>query len=174
MATYVPLALVLEINTVMSTEKEAAGAIAAAAAIAGDVAIVIAMDLKMAMGRGRAMELAGKTDLVLANFICDAVIAYPSNVFHINGLDGYETFAEGNKVFIRPKWIPCNEREPTEAGRYLVAYDYNESYSNGEHWVDIVNWIDDLGWNISPFSQNIVYWMKLPPCPPQKKDNKDV
>ena len=101
----------------------------------------------------------------MTDFICDAGVVHLSNELHLHGLDNFETFADGNKVFFRPKWIPCSEREPTEGGRYLAAGSYVECSSSKNHMVDILYWFPGTGWDLPPFVEKIVYWMKIPTCP---------
>ena len=61
-------------------------------------------------------------------------------------------------------WIPCSERLPDKAGKYLVShYDYFDGYT-----VDQYSWAD--GWNRTPgdngeheiVSDNFKAWMPMP------------
>ena len=63
-----------------------------------------------------------------------------------------------------PKWIPCNERLPSENGKYIVTekrYSADDKNHDGKYDV-IVEEVDWYGkWNRAKFFQ-VTAWMSLP------------
>lgn len=100
--------------------------------------------------------------------VIDLETVIPGEQISFKGLDGYETYAEGSCIFIRPKWISVKDQLPPRSSQ--EQYFITDGESIGFSYFGC----NDRGFEHDEFiggecseslQQNITHWMPLPQLP---------